>query len=180
VLYFFSARIVRPRFNDSFCIVAHRYEAPTVSAALASLIASRDTEEGAPKRLAHADAVRDAQSTLLLKRKQQLAEVEACLDLKRADFNKRMSVFQERREDLTEKQRLLHERATKFEQFLRESDNKRKRVVAKAEAERKLRLQRAAELEGLQRTLANEAVRAGNLKRILGSLWRITLPATCF
>ena len=86
-----------------------------------------------------------SQSTLLLQKKKEMAEVQQQLDRKKEEFRMRMQRCQEKEVELAAKQEALKEQVRKFEKFLKENDAKRVRANRKAQEEIKLREQKQAE-----------------------------------
>ena len=97
-------------------------------------------------RQAEADDIPAAsQSTLLLQKKKEMAEVQQQLDRKKEEFRMRMQRCQEKEVELASKQEALKEQVRKFEKFLKENDAKRVRANRKATEEIKLRGQKEEE-----------------------------------
>ena len=86
-----------------------------------------------------------SQSTLLLQKKKEMAEVQQSLDRKKEEFRLRMQKCQEKEVELAAKQEGLKDQVRKFEKFLKENDAKRVRANRKAQEEIKLREQKQAE-----------------------------------
>lgn len=96
---------------------------------------------------------REIQSMLLLKKKQEMTQLQNDLEDKRAEFTRRMELSRAKREELCAKQAHFRERVCKFEKFLKESDAKRQRANDKALSERRAREQKEVEYEQLQSQL---------------------------
>lgn len=103
-----------------------------------------------------APPLEDLESTLLLRRRQELNEVQSQLEEKRSRFRKCMADCRQKRLDLQNKKRQLRERVQKFETFLSENEAKRQRAISKALSERKIREQKEQEFMNLQEVLRNE------------------------
>jgi len=98
------------------------------------------------------DLPASSQSTLLLQKKKEMAEVQQQLDRKKDEFRQRMQRCQEKEVDLAAKQEAIKEQVRKFDKFLKDNDAKRVRANRKAQEEIKLR--ESKELE--KKDLANE------------------------
>ena len=72
-----------------------------------------------------------SQSTLLLQKKKEMAEVQQQLDRKKDEFRQRMQRCQEKEVELAAKQEGLKEQVRKFDKFLKENDAKRVRATAR-------------------------------------------------
>ena len=78
-----------------------------------------------------------SQSTLLLKKRKEMREVDDALDFMKEEFAHRMNACEERQRDFQRKQNDMKEQVTKFEKFIQENDAKRSRADMKAKGERK-------------------------------------------
>ena len=90
-----------------------------------------------------------SQSTLLLKRRKEMREVDDALEFMKQEFRSRMEACNSRQREFEHKQKEMKEQVTRFEKFVQENDAKRTRADAKAKAERKLREQLEEKLNGL-------------------------------
>lgn len=107
-----------------------------------------------------------SQSTLLLKKRKEMREVDDALDLMKKDYKKRMDECEERRLQFEQKQAKMRDQVLKFEKFIQENDSKRVRAEAKAKHEKKLYeekckelqllMEQTEELDKLQKELLNE------------------------
>ncbi len=79
-----------------------------------------------------------SQSTLLLKKRKEMREVDDSLELMKKDYKKRMDDCEERRVLFESKQAKMREQVLKFEKFIQENDAKRQRAEIKARQEKKL------------------------------------------
>ena len=86
-----------------------------------------------------------SQSTLLLQKKKEMAEVQQQLDRKKEEFRARMQRCQEKEVDLAARQEDIKEQVRKFEKFLKDNDAKRVRADRKVQEERKARDQKENE-----------------------------------
>lgn len=103
-----------------------------------------------------------SQSTLLLKKRKEMREVDDALEFMKQEFRSRMEACNSRQREFEHKQKEMKEQVTRFEKFVQENDAKRTRADAKAKAERKLREQLEEKLQALQtslRQLQQEKVR---------------------
>lgn len=90
-----------------------------------------------------------SQSTLLLKKRKEMREVDESLELMKRDHKKRMDDCGERRLLFEYKQARKREEVLKFEKFIQENDAKRLRAEAKAKLERKLHDEKVREIVSL-------------------------------
>ncbi|XP_041058988.1 coiled-coil domain-containing protein 42 homolog [Carcharodon carcharias] len=74
----------------------------------------------------------------LLEKRRELADVEAALADQKEDFQMKMKILQQRREDLKEKEEELKQSLLKFDKFLEENDAKQNRVKNKIITETEL------------------------------------------
>lgn len=93
-----------------------------------------------------AAAGQTSQSTLLLKKRKEMREVDESLELMKKDHKKRMDECEERRIQFEIKQAKIREQVLKFEKFIQENDAKRLRAEAKAKLERKLHDEKVKEI----------------------------------
>ncbi|XP_036927614.1 coiled-coil domain-containing protein 42 homolog [Acanthopagrus latus] len=100
--------------------------------------------------------VNTLQKTLVLKKQAELEEVEKQLALKRQEFKSRVEALAQRRSELEAKQQQTKERALKFEKFVAENEEKRRRALKKYEATRELNVSKQREIDDL----------TGQLKRL--------------
>ena len=111
-----------------------------------------------------------SQSTLLLKKKKVLQEVQAELDRKKAEYDARMRKCQEREEEVLTKQERIRESVLRFEKFVRENDLKRARALKKEREESQLRHQKEAEIVRLREELETLLKRKEEYKGLLDRL----------
>lgn len=97
-----------------------------------------------------------SQSTLLLQKKKEMAEVQQQLDRKKDEFRQRMERCQEKEVDLAAKQEHIKEQVRKFDKFLKDNDAKRVRASRKAAEEEKLREQKEVEKLELMKLLEEQ------------------------
>ena len=101
-----------------------------------------------------------SQSTLLLQKKKEMAEVQQQLDRKKEEFMQRMQRCHEKEVDLAAKQEHIKEQVRKFDKFLKDNDAKRVRASRKAAEEEKLREQKEIEkLEAEPGDIFSETIR---------------------
>lgn len=84
-----------------------------------------------------AGATQTSQSTLLLKKRKEMREVDEALELMKEEFKNRMEACEERRMQFELKQAKMREQVLKFEKFIQENDAKRQRAEKKTKEERK-------------------------------------------
>ena len=94
-----------------------------------------------------------SQSTLLLKKRKEMREVDASLDLMKRDYKKRMDECEQRRLQFEKKQSRMRDQVLKFERFIQENDSKKIRAEAKAKHERLIYMEKSKELQFLNEEL---------------------------
>ena len=122
-----------------------------------------------------------SQSTLLLQKKKEMAEVQQQLDRKKEEFRMRMQRCQEKEVELAAKQEGLKEQVRKFEKFLKENDAKRVRANRKAQEEIKLREQKQAEKLAMTEQLDEQEQKRNQLQEELmrKAVYEQFLEAVC-
>jgi TPP-dependent indolepyruvate ferredoxin oxidoreductase alpha subunit len=96
-----------------------------------------------------AAAGQTSQSTLLLKKRKEMREVDQSLDNMKNQHKQRMDMCEERRIQFESKQAKMREQVLRFEKFIQENDAKRQRAEAKAKQERKLYEDKLKEIAAL-------------------------------
>lgn len=96
-----------------------------------------------------AGATQTSQSTLLLKKRKEMREVDEALELMKDEYKRRMESCEERRSQFEFKQAKMREQVLKFEKFIQENDAKRQRAEAKAKQEKRLFEQKCQEMSSL-------------------------------
>ena len=91
-----------------------------------------------------------SQSTLLLKKKKEMHEVDHALDFMKEEYKTRIEACEERQREFERRQSDMKEQVTKFEKFIQENDSKRQRAEMKARQEEKQKHQKDEELRRLQ------------------------------
>ena len=86
-----------------------------------------------------AGVTQTTQSTLLLKKRKEMREVDDALDFMKEEFRKRMDAVSERQVEFEKRKKEMKESVTKFEKFIKENESKRKRAAVKEATERKAR-----------------------------------------
>jgi hypothetical protein len=104
-----------------------------------------------------AGVTQTTQSTLLLKKRKEMREVDDALDFMKEEFRKRMDAVSERQIEFEKRKKEMKESVTKFEKFIKENEAKRKRAETKLKTEQKAR-EGYMEKEKEQRTSLNEFV----------------------
>ncbi|XP_053331661.1 coiled-coil domain-containing protein 42 homolog [Spea bombifrons] len=102
------------------------------------------------------------QKTLVLKKEVEYDRVSQELLNKKQEFEERMQALDVKKEEFFQKQLECSEKASKFEKFLKESDAKRRRAIAKYQTESRQNEFRQTEIEELKKQL--ETQRARQLK----------------
>ena len=113
-----------------------------------------------------------SQSTLLLQKKKEMAEVQQQLDRKKEEFRMRMQQCQEKEMELAGKQEQLKEGVRKFEKFLKENDAKRIRANRKALEEIKLKELKESEKQKMTKELEVQEKKRNELQHELASKQR--------
>ncbi len=104
-----------------------------------------------------AGVTQTTQSTLLLKKRKEMREVDDALDFMKEEFRKRMDACSERQVEFEKRKKEMKESVTKFEKFIKENESKRKRAEAKLKAEQKA-CEQYVEKARAQRKLLEESV----------------------
>jgi hypothetical protein len=111
-----------------------------------------------------------SQSTLLLKKRKEMREVDDALEFMKEEFASRMRACEERQREFERKQNDMKEQVTRFEKFIQENDAKRQRAVMKAKAEDKQAEQNNAKIKQLRVQLLNDEGQKETKERELDSL----------
>jgi chromosome segregation ATPase len=102
------------------------------------------------------DLPQASQSTLLLQKLKEMAEVQQQLDRKKEEFRSRMQRCQEKEVALASRQEDIKEQVQKFDKFLKDNDAKRVRADRKVQEERKAAEQKEREKQELIQFLQRE------------------------
>ncbi|CBJ31072.1 conserved unknown protein [Ectocarpus siliculosus] len=111
-----------------------------------------------------AGVAQTSQSTLLLKKKKEMREVDDALEFMKDEYNTRMDNCDQREAEFEQKQVDMREQVVKFEKFIQENDAKRIRAEAKAKQERRILDQQAAELRKLEKELSSAMAEEAKLE----------------
>ncbi|CEG39658.1 Domain of unknown function DUF4200 [Plasmopara halstedii] len=76
-----------------------------------------------------------SQSTLLLKKRKELREIDDALDFMKEEFSQRMETCDARQRELDRKKAEMKEQVARFEKFIKENDMKRTRAELKSKSE---------------------------------------------
>ncbi|KAJ0395468.1 hypothetical protein ATCC90586_001799 [Pythium insidiosum] len=79
-----------------------------------------------------------AQSTLLLKKRKEMREIDDALEFMKEEFSQRMEACDARQRELERKQQEMKDQVARFEKFIKENDSKRTRAELKAKTEHRL------------------------------------------
>ncbi|TYZ64611.1 hypothetical protein PybrP1_008247 [[Pythium] brassicae (nom. inval.)] len=79
-----------------------------------------------------------SQSTLLLKKRKEMREIDDALDFMKEEFMQRMEACDARERELERKQTEMKEQVARFEKFIKENDTKRTRAEIKTKTEHRL------------------------------------------
>jgi len=107
------------------------------------------------------------QKTLLLRREAEVDKIQYELEKKKIDFDKRMEECRLKKEDLKLKQKVIQERISKFDKFVKENEAKRKRAIVKYQQEKKLKEIKGRELEKYYSELSLLLLRQQKMKEKL-------------
>jgi len=110
------------------------------------------------------DLPQASQSTLLLQKLKEMAEVQQQLDRKKEEFRTRMQRCQEKEVDLAARQEDIKEQVRKFDKFLKDNDAKRVRADRKVQEERKAAELKEREKQELMDVLSREDEKRQQLK----------------
>lgn len=108
-----------------------------------------------------------SQSTLLLKKRKEMREVDESLEIMKKDHKKRMEECEERRLQFEIKQAKMREQVMRFERFIHENDAKRQRAELKAKQERKIYEEKLKEILALQEKIATLEIEQKSLSQEL-------------
>ena len=118
-----------------------------------------------------AGVTQTTQSTLLLKKRKEMREVDDALEFMKDEFRKRMEACDDRQREFEKKQRGMKEQVTRFEKFIQENDAKRKRAEKKALDEKnkgeKLEISKVEWLDKLETVRRDTKVMQEKLGRLL-------------
>lgn len=114
-----------------------------------------------------AAAGQTSQSTLLLKKRKEMREVDQSLDNMKNQHKQRMDACEERRIQFEAKQAKMREQVLRFEKFIQENDAKRQRAEAKAKQERKLYEDKLKEIAALTEKIRSLEVEQKELGQLL-------------
>lgn len=79
-----------------------------------------------------------SQSTMLLKKRKEMREIDDALDFMREEYAQRIEACEVRRREFEKKQHEMKDQVSKFEKFIRENDAKRQRAEQKEKSEHRL------------------------------------------
>ncbi|CAM9494359.1 unnamed protein product [Phaeothamnion confervicola] len=105
------------------------------------------------EEMAQGWAARESQSTLLLRKKREMQEVDDELEAMKTEYSARMQKCEARQRAFERRQLEMRDQVLRFEKFIQENDGKRSRADAKARAEHKVLEAKEQELAQLQAEL---------------------------
>ena len=114
-----------------------------------------------------AAAGQTSQSTLLLKKRKEMREVDQSLDNMKNQHKQRMDTCEERRIQFEAKQAKMREQVLRFEKFIQENDAKRQRAESKAKQERKIYEDKLREIHALTDKIKNLELEQKQLTSLL-------------
>ncbi|XP_075186736.1 uncharacterized protein CCDC197, partial [Anomaloglossus baeobatrachus] len=103
------------------------------------------------------------QNTLVLKKEVEYDRVSQELVQKREEYGERLRALEEQKEEFTLRQKEYSEKAVKFERFLKDSEAKRRRAIAKYQTESRQNEQRQHEIAELEAQLERKRKRQKTL-----------------
>lgn len=115
-----------------------------------------------------AAAGQTSQSTLLLKKRKEMREVDQSLDNMKNQHKQRMDSCEERRVQFEAKQAKMREQVLRFEKFIQENDAKRQRAESKAKQERKQYEDKLKEITALTDKIKSLEAEQSQLSNLLG------------
>ncbi|GMI51332.1 hypothetical protein ScalyP_jg7472 [Parmales sp. scaly parma] len=121
-----------------------------------------------------------SQSTLLLKKKKEMREVNDSLAFMKSQYLERMQSCDEKHSVFERKQMDMKEQVVKFEKFIQENDSKRQRAEMRAKDEQRKVEQKKSELNQLRKELEEQTIERGKLESRLNKLskYKIYLDGT--
>ncbi|XP_067911212.1 coiled-coil domain-containing protein 42 homolog isoform X2 [Heterodontus francisci] len=115
------------------------------------------------------EAISITSATSLLEKRRELAEVEAALANQKEEFQVKIKMLQQRREELNKKEEELKLSVLKFDKFLQENDAKRIRAKSKVTTETELVKQKANDIVRLNSELSALIRKREKLKKKVDS-----------
>jgi len=113
-----------------------------------------------------------SQSTLLLKKKKEMHEVDDALDFMKEEYRQRVDACEQRQRKFEKRQSDMKDQVTKFEKFIQENDSKRQRADAKAKGEHRLldakeleQKRATTDLVSLERERERQILQLGKLRK---------------
>ncbi|KAM9294387.1 uncharacterized protein PAF06_018559 [Gastrophryne carolinensis] len=107
------------------------------------------------------------QKTLVLKKEVEYDRISQELLQKREEFSERMRALEARREEFKLRETEYSDKATKFEKFLKDSEAKQRRAIAKCQAESRQNELRKSEISELANQLRDQRIRQQMLHETL-------------
>jgi chromosome segregation ATPase len=96
-----------------------------------------------------------------------MQEIDQGLLAQKEEYSSKMESVEQRRADLSRKQKQLKESLEKFDKFLKENDAKKIRAIKKAVEERKIREQKEGEIQKLREILESLSVHKDRQGKII-------------
>lgn len=115
-----------------------------------------------------------SQSTLLLKKRKEMRQVDDALDFMKEEYGQRMEACEERQREFERKQQEMRDQVARFEKFIRENDSKRQRAEAKEKAERRASQMNEQKKKQLVQQLQKDQENRASLEKRLG-MWILGL-----
>jgi len=97
-----------------------------------------------------------SQSTLLLKKRKEMREVDDALEFMKEEYTSRMQACEERQREFERKQNDMKEQVTRFEKFINENDAKKQRAEMKARVEHRQCEQNEQKIQQLRTELQKD------------------------
>lgn len=105
-----------------------------------------------------------SQSTLLLKKRREVSEVDDALEFMKEEYHQRMEKCDQRQLDFERRQAEMKDQVLKFEKFIQENDAKRARAESKSKQEKRLLEQKELDLRRLTQELEAAMAEEGKLR----------------
>lgn len=103
--------------------------------------------------LTRAVGAQTSQSTLLLKKRKKMREMDDALERKKEEYNAKMQAFAERQRKFEQAQTKLREQVAELAPFLQENDAKRAKALKRAKDEEEARASAESKLERMRASL---------------------------
>uniref|UniRef100_A0A1A8RWZ1 DUF4200 domain-containing protein n=2 Tax=Nothobranchius TaxID=28779 RepID=A0A1A8RWZ1_9TELE len=117
-----------------------------------NIFVTQSEQTRSPGKVQETD-LKSLKNSQVVKKQEELNEVDVQLAVKRQEFNNRFEVLAQRRSELETKQQQAREKTTKFERFVAENEVKRCTALQRCEATREQNILKQREIEALTEEL---------------------------